>query len=136
MVAMPYLLKSEPDKYSFDDLLRDGETVWDGISNAQALNFLAGMHKGEKLVIYHSNVGKEVVGTASVVPSTRAIRRSQWCASRPGSGSKSHERWQRCAKQPSFMTRSCSGSSGSRSCRSLMSSTTGCCMVSGLAVAD
>ncbi len=67
MVAMPYLLKSEPDKYSFDDLLRDGETVWDGISNAQALNFLAGMHKGEKLVIYHSNVGKEVVGTASVV---------------------------------------------------------------------
>ncbi len=64
---MPYLLKSEPDKYSFDDLLRDGETVWDGISNQQALNFLAGMSKGEKLVIYHSQVGKEVVGTASVV---------------------------------------------------------------------
>ena len=35
---MSYLLKSEPDKYSFDDLLRDGETVWDGITNAQALN--------------------------------------------------------------------------------------------------
>ena len=67
MDAMPYLLKTEPDKYSFDDLLRDGETVWDGISNAQALNTLAAMHKGEKLVIYHSNVGKEVVGTASVV---------------------------------------------------------------------
>ena len=64
---MPYLLKSEPDKYSFDDLVRDGETVWDGISNQQALNFLAGMSKGEKLVIYHSQVGKEVVGTASVV---------------------------------------------------------------------
>ena len=64
---MPYLLKTEPDKYSFDDLLRDGETVWDGISNAQALNTLAAIHKGEKLVIYHSNVGKEVVGTASVV---------------------------------------------------------------------
>ncbi len=64
---MPYLLKSEPDKYSFDDLLRDGETVWDGISNQQALNFLAGMHKGDKLVIYHSQVGKEAVGTASVV---------------------------------------------------------------------
>ena len=67
MVIMPYLLKSEPDKYSFDDLLRDGETVWDGIRNAQALNSLAGMHKGEKLVIYHSSIGKEVVGTASVV---------------------------------------------------------------------
>lgn len=64
---MPYLLKSEPEKYSFDDLQRDGETVWDGIKNAQALNTLAAMHKGDKLVIYHSNTGKEVVGTASVV---------------------------------------------------------------------
>jgi predicted RNA-binding protein with PUA-like domain len=36
---MPYLLKSEPDKYSYDDLQRDGETVWDGIKNAQALNW-------------------------------------------------------------------------------------------------
>ena len=64
---MPYLLKSEPGKYSFDDLLRDGETVWDGISNQQALNFLAEMSKGDRLVLYHSQVGKEVVGTASVV---------------------------------------------------------------------
>ena len=64
---MPYLLKSEPDKYSFDDLLRDGETVWDGIKNPQALMTLRNMKKGEKCVIYHSNVGKEVVGTATVV---------------------------------------------------------------------
>jgi len=64
---MPYLLKSEPDKYSFDDLVRDGETTWDGISNNTALLNLRSMKKGEKLVIYHSNVGKEVVGTASVV---------------------------------------------------------------------
>ena len=64
---MPYLLKTEPDKYSYDDLVRDGETVWDGIKNAQALNYLGSMHKGEKLVLYHSTVGKEVVGTASVV---------------------------------------------------------------------
>lgn len=64
---MPYLLKSEPDKYSFDDLLRDGETVWDGIRNAQAHGYLRSMRKGEKLAIYHSNTGKEVVGTASVV---------------------------------------------------------------------
>ena len=63
---MPYLLKSEPDKYSYDDLLRDGETEWDGIKNYQALNYLAAMKKGEKLVIYHSNVGKEVVGTATI----------------------------------------------------------------------
>ena len=64
---MPFLLKTEPDKYSFDDLLRDGETVWDGIKNPQALISLRSMKKGEKLVIYHSNVGKAIIGTASVV---------------------------------------------------------------------
>jgi predicted RNA-binding protein with PUA-like domain len=64
---MPFLLKTEPNKYSFDDLLRDGETVWDGISNNQALLYLRNMKKGEKLVIYHSNIGKAAVGTAKVV---------------------------------------------------------------------
>ena len=64
---MPYLLKTEPGKYSFDDLLRDGETTWDGISNNQALLTLRNMKKGDKLVIYHSNVGKAAVGTAQVV---------------------------------------------------------------------
>jgi predicted RNA-binding protein with PUA-like domain len=64
---MPFLLKTEPNKYSYDDLLRDGETVWDGIANNQALLYLRGMKKGEKLVIYHSNIGKAAVGTAKVV---------------------------------------------------------------------
>ena len=64
---MPYLLKTEPSKYSFDDLLRDGETVWDGIANNQALMYLRAMKKGEKLVIYHSNEGKAAVGTAKVL---------------------------------------------------------------------
>ena len=64
---MPFLLKTEPDKYSFDDLLRDGDTVWDGIKNSQALISLRAMKKGEKLVIYHSNTGKAVIGTATVV---------------------------------------------------------------------
>ena len=64
---MPFLLKTEPNKYSFDDLERDGETTWDGISNNQALLYLRGMKKGEKLVIYHSNIGKAAVGTAKVV---------------------------------------------------------------------
>ena len=64
---MSYLLKSEPTTYSFDDLLRDGETIWDGISNPQALLNLRSMKKGEKLVIYHSNIGKAAVGTATVV---------------------------------------------------------------------
>ena len=64
---MPYLLKTEPDKYSYDDLLRDGETVWDGIKNPQALITLRNMKRGEKCVIYHSNVGKAAVGAATVV---------------------------------------------------------------------
>jgi predicted RNA-binding protein with PUA-like domain len=64
---MPYLLKSEPEKYSYEDLERDGETVWDGIKNPQALRSLAGMKPGDDLVIYHSVIGKEAVGTAKVV---------------------------------------------------------------------
>jgi predicted RNA-binding protein with PUA-like domain len=64
---MPYLLKTEPNKYSFDDLLRDGETVWDGIANNQALMYLRAMERGDKLVIYHSNIGKSAVGTARVL---------------------------------------------------------------------
>ena len=69
---MPYLLKSEPDKYSFDDFLRDGETTWDGIKNPQALITLRNMKKGENCIIYHSNVGKAAVGTAKVVSVTTA----------------------------------------------------------------
>jgi predicted RNA-binding protein with PUA-like domain len=64
---MTYLLKTEPTKYSFDNLLRDGETVWDGIANNQALMTLRQMKKGERCVIYHSNVGKAAVGTARIV---------------------------------------------------------------------
>ena len=64
---MPYLLKTEPGTYSFDDLLRDGETAWDGVSNNQALLTLRNMKKGDRLVIYHSGVGKAAVGTAKVV---------------------------------------------------------------------
>jgi predicted RNA-binding protein with PUA-like domain len=64
---MPYLLKSEPESYSYSDLERDGETTWDGVKNPQALMNLAGMKKGEKLVIYHTVTEKAVVGTAHVV---------------------------------------------------------------------
>jgi predicted RNA-binding protein with PUA-like domain len=64
---MPYLLKTEPSAYSFDDLDRDGETVWDGIRNPQALNTLASMKKGDDLAIYHSVTDKQVVGQAKVV---------------------------------------------------------------------
>ena len=64
---MPYLLKSEPEAYSYSDLERDGETTWDGVKNPQALMNLAGMKKGDKLVIYHTVTEKAAVGTAHVV---------------------------------------------------------------------
>jgi predicted RNA-binding protein with PUA-like domain len=67
---MHYLLKSEPSAYSFDDLLRDGETVWDGIRNPQALITLRNMKPGEQCVLYHSNTGKAAVGLAKVVSVT------------------------------------------------------------------
>jgi len=81
---MPYLLKTEPTKYSFDDLVRDGETTWDGISNPQALMNLRGMKKGEKLAIYHSNEGKAVIGTASVVSVDAADPKNPIVRIKPG----------------------------------------------------
>jgi len=64
---MPFLLKTEPGTYSFDDLERDKETTWDGISNPTALMNLRSMKPGEKLIIYHSSTGKAAIGTAKVV---------------------------------------------------------------------
>lgn len=64
---MDYLLKTEPSTYSFADLQRDKQTVWDGVSNPVALKNLARMKPGERLVIYHTGDEKSAVGTASVV---------------------------------------------------------------------
>jgi len=67
-MPMPfYLLKTEPSEYSFADLQRDGETVWDGVSNPVALKNLREMKPGEKLIIYETGDTKSAVGTASVV---------------------------------------------------------------------
>ena len=64
---MPYLLKTEPSEYSFGDLQRDKETVWDGVSNPVALKNLRGMTSGDRLVIYETGSVKSAVGTATVV---------------------------------------------------------------------
>lgn len=61
-----FLIKSEPSVYSFDDLLRDGSTAWDGVRNYEARNNLRAMKKGDLLLFYHSNEGKEIVGLARV----------------------------------------------------------------------
>lgn len=64
---MNYLLKTEPDAYSVNDLKRDGETVWDGVTNPAAVKHLREMHPGDRLVIYHTGNEKAAVGTATVV---------------------------------------------------------------------
>jgi predicted RNA-binding protein with PUA-like domain len=64
---MHYLLKTEPSEYSFEQLLRDQQTVWDGVSNPVALKNLRAMKPGDELVIYHTGDERRAVGTASVV---------------------------------------------------------------------
>jgi predicted RNA-binding protein with PUA-like domain len=61
-----WLVKSEPFKYSWSDLLRDGSTYWDGVRNYQARNNLREMRVGDRALYYHSNEGKEVVGVARI----------------------------------------------------------------------
>src|ERR1700743_3440947 len=63
---MHYLLKTEPTAYSFADLLREKETDWTGVTNPQAVKNLAGMKKGDKLIIYHTGDEKAAVGLAQV----------------------------------------------------------------------
>jgi predicted RNA-binding protein with PUA-like domain len=64
---MPYLLKSEPEAYSFADLERDGETLWDGVTNPVAVKHLREMKPGDKLVVYHTGNERQAVGTATVI---------------------------------------------------------------------
>ncbi|HLY42084.1 MAG TPA: EVE domain-containing protein [Terracidiphilus sp.] len=65
---MPYFLfKSEPGVYSFDDLVRDKETVWDGVTNPTAVKNLREMKKGTEWIFYHTGEERTAVGTGSVV---------------------------------------------------------------------
>jgi predicted RNA-binding protein with PUA-like domain len=64
-----WLLKSEPSAYSWDRLVADGGTNWDGVKNAQALNNLRAMQPGDRAFFYHSNEGKDIVGVAEIVRS-------------------------------------------------------------------
>ena len=62
-----WLVKSEPDKYSWDDLVRDGRTTWDGVRNHSAAINLRTMKLGDRAFFYHSNEGKEIVGIVEIV---------------------------------------------------------------------
>jgi predicted RNA-binding protein with PUA-like domain len=82
---MPYwLMKSEPEVYSITDLERDRETLWDGVRNYQARNFLRSMQPGDLAFFYHSNatppgiVGVMEVVQANVVDSTQFDSKSKY----------------------------------------------------------
>ena len=66
MARSYWLVKSEPFKYAWDELVEDGSTYWDGVRNYEARNHLASMKKGDLALYYHSNEGKEVVGVARI----------------------------------------------------------------------
>jgi predicted RNA-binding protein with PUA-like domain len=63
---MKWLLKSDPDTYSFADLERDGETRWDGVSNNLALKHIRSMHPRDEALIYHTGDEKAIVGLAEI----------------------------------------------------------------------
>jgi len=61
-----WLVKSEPSTYSWEQLVKDKQTVWDGVRNYAARNHLKAMKKGDEMFFYHSNEGVEIVGIAKV----------------------------------------------------------------------
>ena len=61
-----FLLKTEPSEYSFDDLVKDGRTVWSGVAAAPALIHLRAMQKGDRAFIYHTGKEKQIVGIAAI----------------------------------------------------------------------
>ena len=61
-----WILKTDADTYPFDQLERERRTVWDGVTNALALKHIRSMAPGDAVLIYHSNVGKELVGLARI----------------------------------------------------------------------
>jgi len=61
-----WLVKSEPFKYSWSQMVADGRTHWDGVRNYQAANNLKAMQVGERAFFYHSNEGKEIVGVVEI----------------------------------------------------------------------
>ncbi len=62
-----FLFKTEPDVYSFADFERDGETIWDGVTNPQAVKYLREMQAGTRWIFYHTGDERCAVGTGSVV---------------------------------------------------------------------
>ena len=62
-----WLMKSEPDVFSYDDLVKKGKEHWDGVRNYTARNNMRAMKKGDKAFFYHSNIDKAVIGIIQIV---------------------------------------------------------------------
>jgi predicted RNA-binding protein with PUA-like domain len=62
-----WLVKTEPETYSWDDLVRDKKAVWDGVRNFQARTHLKSMKKGDRVFVYHTGDEKAIIGMASVI---------------------------------------------------------------------
>ncbi|HJO66860.1 MAG TPA: EVE domain-containing protein [Sphingomonas sanguinis] len=67
-----WLLKSEPDSYGWDDLVREGSTEWDGVRNAAAAKHLRAMQVGDRAIFYHSGKDKAAVGIATITRAAKA----------------------------------------------------------------
>lgn len=61
-----WLLKTEPSVYSYDDLVKDKKTVWDGVANPTALRHIRSIKKGDQVFIYHTGDEKQIVGIGTV----------------------------------------------------------------------
>jgi predicted RNA-binding protein with PUA-like domain len=61
-----FLAKTDPGRYSIEDLARDGVTAWDGVTNAQAVSAIRAMRPGDRVFIYHSGGESAIVGIATV----------------------------------------------------------------------
>ena len=79
-----WLMKSEPDVYGWDDLVKEGEGTWDGVRNHAAALHLKAMAVGDTALFYHSNIGKEAVGivtiSATAFPDPTEPEGTRWVA--------------------------------------------------------
>ena len=85
MVQRSWLLKSEPASYSWDDLERDREALWDGVRNHRAANNLRAMREGDRAFFYHSGADRQIVGLAEIVAGDLADPKDaegRWAAAR------------------------------------------------------
>jgi predicted RNA-binding protein with PUA-like domain len=83
MATQYWLVKSEPESYSWNDLVKDRKTAWTGVRNYQARNNLRAMKKGDLVFFYHSVSDKEIVGLAKVVAEAytdKTAKEGDWSA--------------------------------------------------------